>query len=194
MSKKVFVFFLLAVFLTGCTCTSPPASRLLGVTLRPQETSMWCWAASGQMAMEFLGHNVNQCTQANNRFGRNDCCNNPKPAACVLGGWPEFSRYDFDSIHTTDAALSWETIRSEIGCYGRPFAFSWHWDGGGGHMMEGVGYQTQAGVNFVEVHDPWPPNVGTSGNASILTYTAYDDGAGYSHWDDYYRIRYVGED
>lgn len=153
---------------------------------------MWCWAASGQMAMEFLGHNVSQGVQANNEFGRTDCTNTPVPAACIQGGWPEFSKYSFSSSHTTDAALTWDQVREQIYCKGKPFAFTWHWSGNGGHMMAAIGYNTVSGVNYVEVNDPWPPNVGTSGNASIKTYSAYVSGSGYTHWDDYYDVTYTG--
>ncbi len=111
-------------------CVPPDQQQHLAVTLRPQETYMWCWAASAQMGMEFLGHNVNQCVQANNRFGRRDCCNNPTPNACIQGGWPEFLKYNFVSQHTANTALSWDQLRSELAdispCGRRPVAFSWH--------------------------------------------------------------------
>src|SRR5689334_22933545 len=53
-----------ALLLIACTAS-------LAVPLRPQQTSMWCWAASGQMAMEFINsaRAPAQCVQANNRFG-----------------------------------------------------------------------------------------------------------------------------
>jgi len=151
---------------------------------------MWCWAASGQMVMEFLGNNVNQCTQANNRFGRNDCCNAPVPNACVTGGWPEFSKYGFTFQKTSNAALSWTQVQNQTFCKSKAFAFTWAWTGGGGHMMAAIGYQTQGGVNYVEVNDPWPPNVG---NFSIKTYNAYVSGSGYTHWDDYYDVTRSGD-
>ncbi len=194
MKKNVLLCFiagsLIAVILSGC-CTLC-VTESLPVTLRPQETSMWCWAASGQMAMEYLGTNVNQCTQANNRFSYTNCCNSSIPGQCVKGGWPEFEKYGFTAIHTTDAALTWKQVREEIcrniNCGARPFCFTWHWTGpnGGGHMMAAIGYQTVEGANFVEVNDPWPPNVG---DHYILTYNAYVSGPGYTHWDDYYEIR-----
>ena len=173
----------LMVLLSGCC--RPEVMATQPVTLRPQETSMWCWAASGEMAMDFLGTNVTQCDQANKRFSRNDCCNAPVPGACVNGGWPEFNKYAFTVEHTTDAALSWAQVRSEIFCAKRPFAFAWHWNGGGGHMMIGRGYVTLEGVNYVYINDPWAPNVG---DQRIITYDAYVSGAGYTHWDDYFRI------
>ena len=92
--------------LTGC-CT-PGLTGSLPVTLHPQETANWCWAASGQMVMDYLGNNVSQCTEANNRFYRSDCCNLalcPYPDAptydtagncvgCACGGWPARSSPD----------------------------------------------------------------------------------------------------
>jgi Papain-like cysteine protease AvrRpt2 len=153
---------------------------------------MWCWAASGQMVMEFLGKNVAQCTEANNRFSRWDCCQNPTPGACVMGGWPEFQKYGFTYKTTSDAALSWPDVRAQLasrnnGCRGTPFAFSWHWQGGGGHMMVATGYTTNAaGENFVFVNNPWPPEVG---NTQTLTYDTFVELPGdHTHWDDYYDI------
>lgn len=169
---------------TGC-CTPNELIGSQSVPLRAQETNMWCWAASGEMVMDFLGTNVSQCDEANKRFGRNDCCNNPVPTPCVNGGWPEFAKYDFSFTRTNDAALSWETLKKEIDCYNRPIAYSWHWNGGGGHMMVVTGYAEINGTRYVSVNDPWSPNVGSQ---YFLTYTAYVSGSGYTHWDDFYQI------
>lgn len=73
------------LFTTGCVCTPAPTESL-NVTLHPQETGMWCWAASGQMVMDYLGHDVAQCVQANNRFSRTDCCQGgPCPGVNCVG-------------------------------------------------------------------------------------------------------------
>jgi hypothetical protein len=186
---------LAAVVALGGCCT-PGLVTGLPVSSHPQETGMWCWAGSGQMVMHYLGNNVAQCTQANNRFGRTDCpCHqcgpSPVPSPpCVIGGWPEFHKYGFTSEHTTDAPLPWSTLRRELSqnssCGKRPFAFTWHWDGGGGHMMVANGYVTLDGTNYVSILDPWAP---CAGDARILTYAAYVSGSGYTHWDDYYRVR-----
>ena len=45
--------------------------------------------------MEFLGASITQCDEANKRFGRTDCCNNPTPVGCINGGWPEYDKYGF---------------------------------------------------------------------------------------------------
>ena len=109
-------------------------SDRLPVTLNGQQTNMWCWAASGQMTMNYVhpASNVQQCDEANKEFGRTDCCNSPVPGPCVNGGWPEYTKYNFTADTTSDAALSWSQIQSQIYCAKKPFAFSWHWNGGGG--------------------------------------------------------------
>src|SRR6516165_10551884 len=53
----------------GPSCT-PPETASLPVLLRAQKTELWCWAASGQMIMEYLGRSVDQCVQVNNRLQR----------------------------------------------------------------------------------------------------------------------------
>ena len=151
--------------------------------------------------MGYLGTNVAQCTQANNRFGRNDCCNIalcPNPVqnhACVTGGWPEFNKYGFQSTHTTNAALSWGDLKKEISdssyCGHRPFAFTWAWPGGGGHMMVAMGYTTirlaPVTLNLVEMFDPWSPCIG---DHRFITYDYYVQSPGHhTHWDDYYQVR-----
>lgn len=197
-SISLLVCGMLALFIMDCCDPNP--SESLAVTMHSQQTRMWCWAASAQMVMDYLGHDVSQCVQANNRFGRNDCCNispcpnPPQNHACVSGGWPEFEKYDFTSKQTANAALSWVDLKAQVStasnCKKKPFCFSWHWPGGGGHMMVIRGYQTVNGVNYVSVRDPWPPCVGDS---YIITYDYYVTSPGHhTHWNDYYDITYTG--
>jgi hypothetical protein len=169
------------------------------VTLRPQETSMWCWAASGQMVMETLGHGQSQCTQANNRFGHTDCpchqCTSPTSSPpCVTGGWPEFNKYGFTFKTTSDAALSWSDVRLQVSnkpnCKNKPFAYSWHWPGGGGHMMVANGYAVVGGANYVSILNPWAP---CTGDEELITYDFFVDSPGdHTHWNDYYDVTYTG--
>ena len=174
-------------FFIQCCCTPNASIGSVAVALHPQQTNMWCWAASGQMCMSFLGATVDitQCTQANNRFGKTNCCNSPTPSPCVNGGWPEFDKYGFSSNMTTDAALSWADVKKQIYCYHKPIAFSWHWTGGGGHMMVITGYAVVNGQNMVFINDPWAPNVG---GQYAITYDDYVAGSGHTHWNDYYNI------
>lgn len=178
------LFFAL-LFLPGCF--NPKLIGSLSVTLRPQETNQWCWAAGGEMCMDFLGTNVAQCDEANKRLGRLDCCNSPTPTACIQPGWPEFEKYDF-SVKTTPwgTALTWEQLKDEIDGDKKPFCFSWGWTGGGGHLMVAYGYSTVAGVNYVAVNNPWPPNVGTD---QVIPYDKFVSLAGdHVHWIDHYDI------
>lgn len=199
----------LALLLSSC-CT-PALVGSLPVQMNAQETSNWCWAASGQMIMDYLNHDVAQCTQADNRFGRTDCCSIdlcPAPTeaptydafnnciGCPCTGWPEFGKYDFTFKRTTNAALSWDDLREQLSnepyCKRKPFAFSWRWAGGGGHMMVVKGYLTLAGTDYVVILDPWAPCVG---DERIITYADYVDSPGnYTHWDDFYDITYTGGD
>ncbi len=157
---------------------------------------MWCWAASGEMVMHYLGTDVKQCTQANDQFGRTDCpcaqCG-PSPVAnppCVQGGWPDFAHYHFSFTRTSDAPLTQAQVRSELStspnCGSRPVAFTWHWSGGGGHVMVLTGYQLIGDTLWVTVQDPWAP---CGGNVRALSYAAYVSGSGYTHWDDFYGIK-----
>jgi hypothetical protein len=190
-------------------CCTPGLVSDLPVVLRPQETSMWCWAASGQMVMEYLGTNVAQCTQANNEFGRTDCpCDqcgsspvsetlvdangNVINTPCVQGGWPEPDKYGFSFLRTSSAALSWDDLRRELApeCNKRPFAFSWAWldrngnPDGSGHMMVAKGYTTLEGFNYVSILNPWSP---CSGDLKVIPYDVYVEQPGdHIHWDDFY--------
>ncbi len=196
-----------AGLLTLSSCCRPLQTETLPVALRPQETSMWCWAASGEMTAEYIGGgDVQQCTEANRRFGRTDCCNSPTPGACVVGGWPDqlYTAANLTWDRTSDTALSLATLKRQISqrryCSKKPFAFTWHWSGGGGHMMVARGYQSleippiringlqlpALHFDLVEVNNPWPPNVGTH---EWITYGNYVSGSNHTHWDDFYNIR-----
>jgi hypothetical protein len=189
----------LSLFAAG-GCCHPGASAEVPVSLRPQEASQWCWAASGQMVMETLHHGQNQCTQVNHQLNRSDCgcsqCSVAAPAAtsvaCDQSGWPEFEDYGFRSHHTRDEALSWDQLRKQVSdepsCDNKPFAFTWRWPGGGGHMMVVNGYRVIDGERYVSVIDPWAP---CHGDESLFTYDYYVALSGHhTHWDDYYDISY----
>jgi hypothetical protein len=187
---------ILALLLLGAQCNPDPEYiDTLSVQLRAQEQSNWCWAASGQMTMEFLGHNVSQCTQANNRFNRTDCCTNGSSTNCNRGGWPEYGEYDFTASVTNNTALNWNQIKYQIHDRESPVAFSWHWidnmgNYDGGHMMVLHGYIRLDDEYFVLISDPWAPNVG---ERRTITYAEYVSRAGHhAHWNDYYDITYVG--
>ena len=188
---RVFVLlFCSAVILTLAGCCDPEAIGTQTVPIRGQETPVWCWAASGEMVMDFLGTDVSQCDEANKRFGQTACCTPERPVACVDTGWPEFDKYGFTFSRTSDTPLTWGQLKDQIYCSRKPFAFSWHWldsngQPNGGHMMVVTGYVTIGTTNYVYYHNPLP--VGT-GSTEIKTYTDWVSGSGYSHWDDFYNV------
>jgi len=126
---------------------------------------------------------VTQCHQANEEFSRTDCCDTPTPMGCINGGWPEFDKYGYNA--TVGGALSWTDLKAQIDANETPYAFSWHWNGGGGHMMVVTGYKVIAGQNYVTINDPWSPNVGDQRD---ILYSEYVSGSGYTHWRDYYDV------
>lgn len=188
----------------------PGSSSFLSVPMHGQRTNQWCWAASGQMIMDYLGSDVAQCTQANDRFARTDCCNDGggtcgtiwndivyiiNHSPCINPGWPDFGNYGFDAT-ILNGALSWTDLRKQLSdaphCRRTPVGFSWGWSGGGGHMMVARGYATMdlpffGQWDFVQIRDPWPP---CSGDSKFITYDEYVERTGdHEHWSDYYNIR-----
>ena len=164
--------------------TAAGQSKTLSVPLHPQETHLWCWAASGQMVMEFFGVNISQCTQANDRLGLTNCCSDPAPIPCVKGGWPEFDRYGFTFDTTSNAPLTLAELQAQIDA-DRPVAFSWKKKKDKGHMMVLHGYETAGGETLLQVLEPWPPGLGDSVE---MSYDTYVQGPSYKHWHDYYNI------
>jgi len=167
-------------------CAPSPNANLL-VSLRPQNTVKWCWAASGEMCMEYTGNRrIQQCRQANNRLNRPDCCNINTPMNCIKGGFPEFEKYGFSANKTTNRELTWDQIKDQISCRRKPVAFSWHWWDGTGHMMVIRGYKTESGINYVYINDPAPAGLG---GTRFMPYSSYISSQGYyTHWDDFYNI------
>jgi hypothetical protein len=146
------------------------------------------------MTMKYFGHDVAQCTEANNRFGLTSCCNN-NSGNCDQGGWPEYEKYGFTADHTTDQPLSWAQVQSQIHCAKKPVAMTWHWTGGSGHMMALRGYMIVNNVQWVVINDPLPAKDLqhlAGGTLKIITYNDYVSGAYWTHWDDYYNITYKG--
>ena len=167
-----------------------PLIKVHHAVLHWQETPQWCWAASGQMVMEEAGtRTVPQCYEANQALGRTDCCSCPTPAACVQPGWPQWSTWGFNN--KTANPLSWAELVAKIDA-GKPFAFAWGWNGGGGHMMVVRGYAVNLLLgDSVYVDNPWGPKgrCGPGGNASgpfggdfeYISYADFLGGPGYDH-------------
>jgi len=185
-------------------CTPNPDSSTLGMTVIAQEETLWCWAACGEMVMEKVrGRNIDQCDEANRRFGMNDCCpprGRPRPSACNQTSWPEFDKYDLRADMTICRALSWEEIKKQIDCKKKAICWTLRWtdDDGecgdihngtdtAGHMMVIFGYKIKEnGDSVLKVLDPSPVSVGSTFQ---IKYSQYVCGPGYGHWNDFYNLR-----
>jgi len=168
--------------LSGCSCTPNATLGSVSVTLRPQETNNWCWAATTQMVVEFLGHGRTQCELANQRFGRTDCCTSgcPKNAACNMPGWTMFDESGFNST-ASGTPLSWDQIKTELFCRKRPMSYAYGPKTGGvGHVVVVSGYVEVAGIRYISLNDPWNPCVGTN---RLLTYDEYSNSPTVDHWE-----------
>jgi hypothetical protein len=143
------------------TPASPPEKSpdrwTLPVSLHAQETELWCWAATGQMTMEFLGKPVSQGEQADLKFKRHDCCDHPIPRPCEQGGSVTLSPFGFTFDMSTPPLSEQEIVR-QIHVLRKPIPFAWQFPGGGGHASLVVGYaKAPDGKFLVECLDPWPP-------------------------------------
>lgn len=164
-----------AAALSSCEA-NPPQSLTLPITRIAQEESMWCWAAAGEMTMNYVNKvahpstttHISQCEQVTkdlkNKYpGQTfDCCGNRSGICKFTGSQPDYLGYHFKHKETasTDhpsAYLSWNEIRSEIGCKNRPIAFVWSYPGGGGvngHVLVIVGYEMDGAEKFVIALNP----------------------------------------
>lgn len=189
--KSMAVCGLILLFISSCC--KPEVTGSVANTLRPQETNNWCWAATTQMLAAHAGVTVTQCSLANQRFGRTDCCNPqndnascPKTNNCNMPGWLMLTECGL-TFNETEPALSWESLRKQIYCSKKPMGYAYGTPGVVGHVVVVKGYLTLNGTNYVVLNDPWAP---CNGEERIITYAQYADPAGSStHWRTWYNIK-----
>ncbi len=197
MRKRSHAFIGILVFstliLVGFSDTVAVSQKTLRMKLFAQETSVWCWAACGQMVSTYLSKPVSQCVQVQDLYNRSGCCSSAKPRGCLLTlcgytrclSWLKKYRFTY-KITPLNGHLMWDEIKDEI-TNNRPFIFVWTWDGKNlGHMMVGKGYRTVRNKNYVEVLDPGPAG---RGSHYFITYDTYDAGAHHTHAVDFYEIK-----
>jgi Papain-like cysteine protease AvrRpt2 len=135
----------------------PPERWTLPVPMHPQETDLWCWAATSQMTMGYFGKQISQSQLANVVFHRNDCEQRPTPLPCIKRGDILIEPFGFKYDKATQP-ISPESIVFQIHGLRRPIPFVWKFPGGGGHAAMLVGYARDAdGTFLVECLDPFPP-------------------------------------
>jgi hypothetical protein len=182
-----------AIALGGC-CSASKADMTSSqsVNLRPQETNNWCWAATTEMIAETMGVSLDQCDLANDRFGRTDCCEGscPKNDDCNMPGWTMFTETGatYDSSSTP---LSWNALKEEIYCDGKPMAYAYGPKSGGvGHVLVIYGYAelgSSGSMRYLFLKDPWSP---CNGQDRSITYDEYSNSGTTDHWETMHNITY----
>jgi hypothetical protein len=208
-----------AIVLSATSASAREAcqERTLGLRYSPQADSQWCWAASGQMIMEFLGEQADQacqCRQAQAVLGVTGCCAAARscllaadvPARCDAPRWPAFVEkpdvYGFDYRTTCDALpgrqddegcaarpIGWRELSVEI-CAGRPVIASFRSPGSAvGHTLVVKGFSTHPDrrVLLVDPAQLCPPGRDCEGELDEGFWVSYDEYA--TGWDG--RVHWV---
>ena len=162
-------------------------TKLLKVELIPQTQNQWCWAATGRMTMIFAGGDsstLTQCAQANDAFDQDSCCKDGDSKECNKPYRPLYDNWGFTAkkiSNSEGAALSWTSLKGLIDA-GKPVAFLWRWNKGGGHYMVAVGYYEDSTTNpvtrMVRINNPWPPD---EGEQKSMTYDDWVGGPKFNH-------------
>jgi hypothetical protein len=192
--KHPSVFMLCILALIGLPMLAIPACAqpmaIVNVPLIPQQTNVWCWAASGEMVMQYFGTSVPQCEQATYQFGggkiKANCCKHPTPKQCISGGQVEISHYGFTYQQLGGPAqllhkqIEDQSANRHEPWLINPYCLNSKKCGNWGHVTVGVGYWATFGDSrewsplfFIFINDPWPPNVGSF---YMENYPTYRDG------------------
>jgi hypothetical protein len=185
--------------------------RSLSLRYEPQASGAWCWAAGGQMVMEWLGEPTEhacQCRQAELLSGLKGCCASSRscapaaeaPPGCDAARWPAFAdrpdKYHFhfkttcDGLperHADDACdarpLGWRELAAEI-CAGRPVLAALRAPGSAlGHVIVVKGFSTRPDRRVLVV-DPkrlCPPGRDCEGELDEGFWLSYEEFA--QGWD-----------
>jgi hypothetical protein len=123
------------------------------------------------------------------------------PEACDVTGWPDFNNYKngkgstLSFLTTSSKPLEESVVKSLLAphatnnpCKAVPFAFSWRYVGGSGHMKVATGYKiTTDGKLTLEVNNPLEIDKGAT---EEIVYSDYVESPGeYTHWNDYYDFK-----
>ena len=179
---------------TGC------AENPLKVTPVVQEATYSCWAACGQMIMDYVRRQSpvwqsvpapRQCEQAIREYPADcaGCCDTQMHMLCSKTGEPQFDQWHFTVLSKFQDPLTWTGIMDEID-HCRPFAFSWKQNGGGEHMEVMIGYDTDSsGTHWVTYLDPVFNDLADVQRVHV---TDYRDTVQDRHKYDYYKIEVLG--
>lgn len=183
------------------------------VPLRGQETGVWCWAASAEMAMMAFKtpeDSVLQRVQAGRTYPPLDecwshgCPTGGASSTCSHGSFPQFYKFGFDADVTPPyRPLSFEELWEELSCRPVVFARENVRDGerqGSGHMLVATSAASSPIGKWIAINDPDPPcgeaqygGSQSGGSQYAMSYEEYLGGSDMLHWIDYYRIHPHGQ-
>ena len=171
----------------GLQVCSPNAdTSALSMNTIYQEQDNWCWAACGEMVMEFKGAgNMTQCDQASDVVNPSNCCQDPLPSECNFGGIPQFLRYGF-RVDSISRALTLKETKEQIDCKESPICAIWNYLFGGSHMVVVSGYTKIDGEDHIIVRNPSRNYLGVL--VSFIPYPEYVESGYYTHGMNYYNI------
>lgn len=141
-----------------------PVNRLVSLNLpaQAQQQTLWCWAASGAMAANYLRAGVTQnefCNLAkmngstyHSSSARNTpCVNNTGDFNDIARGFEKSGIYG----STLKGQISFDTIKREIDAK-RPILVRIQWPSGDGHCMMIEGYNDA--TEQIQWINPWKPS------------------------------------
>lgn len=176
--KKINIIVLFIALVTGFSVYGQ--SYIVNVPVVRQEQSNWCWDADSKCILEYYGTVVQQCDIATYAIGGN-CCSSP--SSCnqtnvfqgskgVIGVLSKFGKIASTRIQST---IPMSQILSELQA-NRPFILGIMWNGGGGHVVVGCGYnQSTSSITFM---DSWQNNGMTTKKYSSGSTMSTNSGTG----------------
>lgn len=164
-NTRLILFFCTFLIIGFAFVSAYAASVSIAVPERAQEHSEWCWAGSSKAVLDYYGTSITQCTIANWAWSRSDCCGNTDFNWSHSCNQPNYmygtsgslqgilSHWGVNSTARSNV-LSWSEAQSEINAK-RPYVMRFGWTNGGGHFLDGYGYDTTS-PGYVNYMDPWP--------------------------------------
>jgi hypothetical protein len=158
----------------------PDQSNGLAFTMQAQAQSNWCWAAVAVSVSLF--HNAAsswvQCRLVEAELGQTTCCRNGSSGVCNVPWYLDRAlTRTANFVRIGAGIISFRDIIALVNG-GEPLGVRIGWSGGGGHFVAVVGYAVAAGVEYVDVEDPF---FGSSTQTFVDFQTRYQSTGAWTH-------------
>lgn len=141
------------------------SGRDVGLSIRNQEQTYWCWAAVTEAVWRLLDrdHARTQCQIATDNLPRppaGGCCGTTRGGPCDSTSRLDYALSRAGCLNgNRQPPLSFEQLREEID-KGLPVAIHIEWPDGSGHYIAATNWMTHSGGRqAVRISDPDGPNV-----------------------------------